>query len=103
LEEESVSSSKPAPPTVRLAVKAKPRAKTSQVVRAEGLAIEVALAAPPVDGAANDELLRVLSDVLDVPRSALALVRGMSGRKKVVEVRGLSEADVVARLAAASD
>jgi uncharacterized protein len=87
---------------VRLAVRAKPRAKASRVLRAEGVSIDVALAAPPVDGAANDELLRVLSDVLGVPRSALEIVRGASGKRKVVEVRGVPEADVVARLAAAS-
>jgi uncharacterized protein (TIGR00251 family) len=97
-----VPSPKHVPSGVRLVVRAKPRAKTSRVVRAEGISIDVALAAPPVDGAANDELLRVLSEVLGVPRSALAIVRGNTGRRKVVEVRGLPEADVVARLAAAS-
>jgi uncharacterized protein (TIGR00251 family) len=87
---------------VRLAVLAKPRAKTSRIVRAEGTSIDVALAAPPVDGAANDELLRVLSAALGLPRSALAVVRGASARRKVVEVQGASEADVVARLAEAT-
>jgi uncharacterized protein YggU (UPF0235/DUF167 family) len=87
---------------VRLTVRAKPRAKTSRVVRAEGLSADVALAAPPVDGAANDELLRVLSVALHVPRSTLTLVRGASSKQKVVEVRGLSEAEVVARIAAAT-
>ena len=71
-------------------------------MRAEGISIDVALAAPPLDGAANDELLRVLSSALGVPRSALEIVRGASGKRKVVEVRGLSETEVVARLAAAS-
>ena len=87
---------------VRLAVRVKPRAKTSRVVRAEGISIDVALAAPPVDGAANEELLRVLSATIGVTRSALAIVRGASSRRKVVEVHGVSEAEVVARLAAAS-
>jgi len=79
-------------------VRVKPRAKTSRVVRAEGISIDVALAAPPVDGKANDELLRVLSEALGVPRSALEIVRGASSRRKVVEVHGVSEAEVVARL-----
>lgn len=97
-----VSSPKKDPAGVRLAIRAKPRAKTSRVVRAEGVSVDVALAAPPVDGAANDELLRVLAEVLDVPRSAVAIVRGASGKRKVVEVHGVPEADVVARLAAAA-
>ena len=88
--------------SVRITVRAKPRAKTSRVVRAEGLSIEVALAAPPVDGAANEALVRVLAEVLDVPRGAVSLVRGASGRQKVVAVEGLAEAEVVARLAAST-
>ena len=43
---------------VRISVRAKPRAKRSGLTRAEGLSIDVALAAPPVDGAANEELVR---------------------------------------------
>jgi len=97
-----VSSPRRAPDIVRLAVRAKPRAKTSRIVRAEGTSIDVAIAAPPADGAANDELLRILSAVLGLPRSALAIVRGASSRRKVVEVQGVSEAEVVARLAEAS-
>lgn len=92
----------PSPPAIRLTVRAKPRAKASRVTRAEGVSIDVALAAPPVDGAANDELLRVLSAVLEVPRSALSIARGASGRQKVVEVHGLTEAEAVARLADAA-
>ena len=52
--------------------------------------------------AANDERLRVLSDALSAPRSAPEIIGGASGKRKVVEVRGISEAEVVARLAAAS-
>ena len=96
------SAKRPVPDIVRLAVLAKPRAKTSRVVRAEGISIDVALAAPPADGAANDALLRLLADVLGVPRSAVAIVRGAASRRKVVEVQGVPEADVVTRLAAAS-
>lgn len=92
----------PSSPATRLTVRAKPRAKASRVTRAEGVSIDVALAAPPVDGAANDELLRVLSAVLKVPRSALSIVRGASGRQKVVEVHGPTEAEVVTRLADAA-
>ena len=87
---------------VRLEVRAKPRAKRSGIVGAKGGALEVSLAAPPVDGAANDELVRVLAAALGVPRRQLALVRGESSRTKLVEVTGLSEADVRARIEAAT-
>jgi uncharacterized protein len=76
---------------LRFEVHAKPRAKKSAIggLRADG-SLEVALAAPPVDGAANDELVRLLSEVLEVPRKAIVLVRGESSRTKLVAVRGPS-------------
>jgi uncharacterized protein len=84
---------------VRLTIRAKPRASKSRVVRAEGLSLEVALAAPPVDGAANDALLELLADALSVRRSALQLVLGQASKHKVVEVTGLSADEITARLA----
>jgi uncharacterized protein (TIGR00251 family) len=86
---------------VRVAVRAKPRAKKSRVVRADGLTIEVALAAPPVDGAANEELISVLAESLSVPARAIRLVIGAGSKNKVVEVTGLSETEIVARLSSA--
>ncbi|MBL9132954.1 MAG: DUF167 domain-containing protein [Verrucomicrobiaceae bacterium] len=46
----------------------------------------VKLAAPPVDGKANLELLRFLADALDVPKGQISLLRGLSGRQKTVEL-----------------
>jgi len=88
-------------PTVRLTVRARPRAKTSRVVQSDGLHIEVALAAAPVEGAANLELLSLLADALCVPRKVLRLAQGAASRNKVVEVLGLEPHEVVARLSAA--
>jgi uncharacterized protein len=84
---------------VRLSVRAKPRASKSRIVRADGLELEVALAAPPVDGAANAALLELLSDALSVRASALRLVLGQASKHKVVEVTGLTSDVVIARLA----
>jgi uncharacterized protein (TIGR00251 family) len=88
--------------SVRLTVRAKPRAKTSRILRADGLTIEVSLAAPPVEGAANEELIAVLSKALGVPRRELRLAVGASSKNKVVEVRGLEDGEVARRLAAAA-
>ncbi len=85
---------------VRLTVKAKPRSSKSRIVRAQGLVLEVALAAPPVDGAANAALLELLADSLSLRGSALRLVLGQASKHKVVEVTGLSADDVASRLAA---
>lgn len=85
---------------VRITVKVKPRASRSRIVHSSGLSIEASLAAAPVDGAANRALLELLSDVLEVPKSALRLVLGESARNKVVEVTGLDAELARARLAA---
>lgn len=83
---------------VRFEVHAKPRAKRSRVVGPRGDALEVSLAAPPVDGAANEELVRTLAEALGVPRRHVSLVRGDASRHKLVEVTGLSAEEVRARL-----
>ena len=62
-------------------------------MRCEGLAVEVALAAPPADGAANAELIEVLARALGLPKSALCLALGKSSKRKVVEATGLDAAE----------
>lgn len=83
---------------VRFEIWAKPRAKKSRVVGERGDAIEVSLAAPPVDGAANEELVRVLSELLDVPKRAVVIVRGDTSQRKLVEIAGVSAEEARRRL-----
>ena len=86
---------------VRITVRAKPRAKKSQVTHTGGLTADVAIAAMPVDGAANEELIAVLAKTLGVPKRALSLVLGGTSKSKVVEVTGLTDVEVIERLASA--
>ena len=60
-------------------------------------ALKIKLQAPPVDGKANDMLIRFMSDVLDVPKSAVNIVRGQTSKKKLLEIRSseLSVSDAV--------
>ena len=85
--------------SVRLEVHAKPRAKKSRVVGVHGEALSVSLAAPPVDGAANDEVVRFLADLFGVPRAKVTLVRGASARVKLLEVAGTTVSAIAERLA----
>ena len=65
-------------------MRVKPRASKSRVLgEKEGL-LEVAVAAPPVDGAANDELVRTLADHFGVAKSTLEVVSGHASRLKTV-------------------
>ena len=81
---------------VRFRVRVKPRAKRSQVLGVREGVLDVAVAAPPVDGAANEELVRTLARALSVPQGAVEIVSGAAGRSKLISVRGLSEAQVKA-------
>jgi uncharacterized protein (TIGR00251 family) len=75
-----------------------PRARRTELAGRRGDALLVRLAAPPVDGAANEALLAFLSESLGIPRRQIALVRGATSRDKVIAVTGLAEAEVHARL-----
>jgi uncharacterized protein YggU (UPF0235/DUF167 family) len=57
----------------------------------------VRVAAPPVDGAANAALVRVLADALHVPPSAIRIVAGAAGRRKVVDVTGAGREALMSR------
>jgi uncharacterized protein (TIGR00251 family) len=61
-------------------------------------ALVIKVAAPPVEGAANDALIEFLSDTLNVPRRSVRILGGEHGRQKRVAVDGLTAADIAARL-----
>ena len=70
-----------------LQVHVQPRASRSEIAGLHGDAIKVRLRAPPVDGAANEELIRFLAELLDVRRDAVSLVSGATSRSKRLFVR----------------
>jgi uncharacterized protein (TIGR00251 family) len=67
-----------------------PRARETAVVGMYGDAIKIRVAAPPVDGAANAELVRFLAERLGVAQSAVTITRGASARRKTVVVAGVA-------------
>lgn len=86
---------------VLVPIRVQPRASRTEIVGViETGQVKIRLEAPPVDGAANQALLRFLGrEILGVAPSRLALVRGETGRDKIVAVTGLDAATVAARLA----
>ncbi len=75
-----------------------PRASRTEVAGPHGGALRIRLAAPPVDGEANAELVAFLARCLHVPKAAVTIVRGGTARRKVVEVAGVGVAEVEAAL-----
>jgi len=66
-----------------------PRASKTEVVGWYGDAIKIRVAAPPVDGAANEALVRFLAQLLGIPRAGVTVVGGATGRRKRVEIVGI--------------
>jgi uncharacterized protein (TIGR00251 family) len=80
--------------SVLITIRVIPRATRSQIAGTRNDALLVRLSAPPVDGAANAELIDVLSDALGVPRRSVTLVSGERSRSKRVRVAGMAADDV---------
>jgi uncharacterized protein (TIGR00251 family) len=75
-----------------------PGAKKTEFAGLHGDALKIRLAAPPVDGKANEALVRFLADTLDLPKSAVTLKSGQTSRRKVLEVRMTNANGMDARL-----
>jgi len=73
---------------ITLTLHIQPGAKKTEFAGLHGDALKIRLAAPPVDGKANEALLRFLAEVLDLPKSAVTLKSGQTSRRKVLEVTG---------------
>jgi len=70
-------------------VRVQPRSSRKGIGGVVGETIKVNLTAPPVDGAANEQLIEVLSEELGIARSSIRVVRGLTSRQKVVVIKGL--------------
>jgi uncharacterized protein len=75
----------------RLTVKVHPRAKRSALNGRFGEAWKLDLAAPPVDGKANDECVRFFAELAGVPKSRVRIVSGATSRMKLVEIEGVAQ------------
>jgi uncharacterized protein (TIGR00251 family) len=85
-------------PHTTLSLHVQPRAKTTAVAGWHGDAVKIRIAAPPVDGAANEELVRCLADQLGVPKTAVTITHGTSGRRKRVRIEGMGRGAVLTAL-----
>jgi uncharacterized protein (TIGR00251 family) len=77
-----------------LAIRIQPRASKNELVAMEGGALKIRLTAPPIDGAANEALVKFLAHVLSVPRSHIEIVSGHTSRDKILRINGMDDAEV---------
>ncbi len=83
-----------------LRLRIQPRATREGIEGVREGRLRVKVSSPPVEGAANERLIRILADALDLPRRSLALTRGAKSRDKDVTVHGVASraSELIARL-----
>lgn len=81
---------------IKIWVQVHPNARRNEVQGEKDGIWHLKIAAPPVKGRANQELINFLSDVLQVSKSNLAIEKGLSSRRKLIDIRGLAQEQVKA-------
>ena len=82
---------------IQLRLQIQPKAARTELVGRHGDALRLRIAAPPVDGAANQAVIEFLADRIGVPRRSIRIVGGATSRRKRLEIDGVTVA--AARLA----
>ena len=91
-----------AAPSTRVRVRVSPGARRGGVAGRVGEVWKLRVTAPAEGGRANEAVVRLLADTMEVPRRSISLVSGHAARDKVVELEGLEAAEVERRLGGAS-
>lgn len=81
---------------ITLTLHIQPGAKKTEFAGRHGDALKIRLAAPPVDGKANEALVKFVAEALKLPKSAVNLKNGQTSRRKVLEVQGAGLASIEA-------
>jgi uncharacterized protein len=87
----------------RLKVRVVPNARRNEVAGFSGGVVRLKVHAPAQDGKANAEAIRFLAELIDCPRSKIAIVQGEKTRNKVIEISGLTGDEVWRRLERSSE
>lgn len=87
--------------TVTFAVRVQPRASQTRLAGELDGALKIRLAAPPVDGAANEELIRWLAKFFEVGRGNVEIISGETAKQKIIRVSGLQPSLAELKLAGA--
>ncbi|RPI89436.1 MAG: YggU family protein [Spirochaetales bacterium] len=84
-----------------LTIQVQPKAKRNEVLGfTEGI-LRLKIAAPPVEGKANKEVISYLSEVLDIPKSSVDIERGHTSKIKIIAINGIDRERIYERIEAA--
>ena len=82
--------------TVELRVK--PRAKRDKIEAVDADHLDIWVTSPPVEGKANEHVVKLLSKALGIPKSHMEIIKGESGKNKVVSIPGLTKGEISNRI-----
>lgn len=85
-------------PDAIIEVKLQPRASRNEIVGFKGNVLYIKVTAFPVEGEANSALLKLLSQKLDIAKSAITIIKGLKARYKIVKIQGMSHDEVKEKL-----
>ncbi len=75
---------------ILIEVKVEPRSSKKGIAGIMENVLKVKLTAPPVGGEANEQLIEVLSEETGIRKSGFKIIRGMSSKRKVIEIKGVN-------------
>jgi len=84
----------------KLLIQVKPGSRRNEVVGFQEGVLSVRIAASPIKGRANEELVSFLSQLLDISRSCIRIEKGLTSRRKLLFIEGLPKGKVLERLSA---
>ena len=79
----------------KIVVQVQPNSGQNQVLGFKNGVLHIRIAAPPIKGKANQELIKFLSDILGVSKSSLTIEKGMTGKRKVIGIKGLTQDQIM--------
>ncbi|MFC2070246.1 DUF167 domain-containing protein [Chloroflexota bacterium] len=78
----------------RLVIRVQPNARQNEVQGFREGILYIKIVGPPVEGKANQELVSYLSDILGIAKSRLSIMKGATGKRKLISIRGLNQKQV---------
>lgn len=82
---------------IRIVVRVQPNASRNEMLGFRDDVLRMKIAAPPLKGKANQELITFMSDILGIRRSNLTIEKGITGKRKVILISGLTQSQFIER------
>lgn len=89
--------------TAAISVRLKPGSKRDSIEIKDDRSVAISITSRPVEGKANEHLIRLLSKILHVSKSSCSIIRGSKSRNKVIAIQGFDKEEVLEKLKRAAE